>query len=139
MRGDALGNAYRSSEFEFQRQLAKIGKPVDRGEWGMTPPTVNAYYDPQLNTVNFPAGILQPPFFDKTMGDEVNFGAVGAVIGHELTHGFDDEGRQFDPNGNLRDWWTEGRRKGIRTSAPSAWPTNIPTSKPLPAPSSTAS
>jgi endothelin-converting enzyme/putative endopeptidase len=106
VRGDALGNAYRSSEFEFRRQLAKIGKPVDRGEWGMTPPTVNAYYDPQLNTVNFPAGILQPPFFDKSMGDEINFGAVGAVIGHELTHGFDDEGRQFDPNGNLRDWWT---------------------------------
>ena len=72
----------------------------------MTPPTVNAYYDPQLNTVNFPAGFLQPPFFDKTMGDEINYGAVGAVIGHELTHGFDDEGRQFDPNGNLRDWWT---------------------------------
>ncbi|HEX4487294.1 MAG TPA: M13 family metallopeptidase [Terriglobales bacterium] len=107
VRGDALGNAYRSSEFEFKRQLAKIGKPVDRGEWGMTPPTVNAYYDPQMNSVNFPAGILQPPFFDKTMGDEVNYGAVGAVIGHELTHGFDDEGRQFDPNGNLRDWWTK--------------------------------
>ena len=106
VRGDALGNAYRSSEFEFRRQLAKIGKPVDRGEWGMTPPTVNAYYDPQLNTVNFPAGFLQPPFFDKTVGDEINYGAVGAVIGHELTHGFDDEGRQFDPNGNLRDWWT---------------------------------
>jgi putative endopeptidase len=106
VRGDALGNAYRSSEFEFRRQLAKIGKPVDRGEWGMTPPTVNAYYDPQLNTVNFPAGFLQPPFFDKSVGDEINYGAVGAVIGHELTHGFDDEGRQFDPNGNLRDWWT---------------------------------
>jgi putative endopeptidase len=107
VRGDALGNAYRSSEFEFHRQLAKIGKPVDRGEWGMTPPTVNAYYDPQLNTINFPAGILQPPFFDKSMGDEVNFGGIGAVIGHELTHGFDDQGRQFDPNGNLRDWWTK--------------------------------
>ena len=106
VRGDALGNAYRSSEFEFRRQLAKIAKPVDRGEWGMTPPTVNAYYDPQLNTVNFPAGFLQPPFFDKSVGDEINYGAVGAVIGHELTHGFDDEGRQFDPNGNLRDWWT---------------------------------
>jgi putative endopeptidase len=107
VRRDALGNAYRSSEFEFNRQLAKIGKPVDRGEWGMTPPTVNAYYDPQMNSVNFPAGILQPPFFDKAKSEEVNYGAVGAVIGHELTHGFDDEGRQFDPDGNLRDWWTK--------------------------------
>ena len=106
-RTDALGNAYRSSVFEMNRQLAKIGKPVDRGEWGITPPTVDAYYDPQLNTVNFPAGILQPPFFDKKEDDAVNFGAIGAVIGHELTHGFDDEGRKFDPNGNLRDWWTD--------------------------------
>jgi len=107
VRGDALGNAYRSGEFEFKRGLAKIGKPVDRGEWLMTPPTVDAYYDPQLNTINFPAGILQPPFFDKNADDAANFGAIGAVIGHELTHGFDDEGRKFDPNGNLRDWWTE--------------------------------
>jgi putative endopeptidase len=88
------------------RQLAKIGRPVDRGEWLMTPPTVNAYYDPQLNTINFPAGILQPPFFDNEMEDAINFGAIGAVIGHEMTHGFDDQGRKFDPNGNLRDWWT---------------------------------
>jgi putative endopeptidase len=106
VRGDYVGNAYRSSEFEMKRQLAKIGKPVDRVEWLMTPPTVDAYYDPQLNTINFPAGILQPPFFDKQMDDPVNYGAVGAVIGHELTHGFDDQGRKFDPNGNLRDWWT---------------------------------
>ncbi len=106
VRGDALGNAYRSSEFEFKRELAKIGKPVDRGEWQMTPPTVNAYYDPQLNTINFPGGILQPPFFDKAADDAANFGAIGAVIGHELTHGFDDQGRKFDANGNLRDWWT---------------------------------
>ena len=106
VRGDALGNAYRSSNFELNRQLAKIGKPVDRGEWGMTPPTVDAYYDPQLNTINFPAGILQPPYFDKQMDDAVNFGATGSIIGHEMTHGFDDEGRKFDPNGNLRDWWT---------------------------------
>ena len=105
--GDALGNAYRSGEFEFARQLAKIGKPVDRAEWGMTTPTVNAYYDPQLNTINFPAGILQPPFFDKQADDAANFGAIGAVIGHEMTHGFDDEGRKFDATGNLRDWWTE--------------------------------
>jgi putative endopeptidase len=106
-RDDLAGNVYRSGEFEFHRQLQKIGKPVDRGEWGMTPPTVNAYYDPQLNTVNFPAGILQPPYFDKAMDDAVNFGSIGAVIGHEMTHAFDDEGRKFDPTGNLRDWWTE--------------------------------
>jgi putative endopeptidase len=107
VRGDALGNVYRSSDFEMHRQLDKIGKPVDRGEWGMTPPTVNAYYDPQLNTINFPAGILQPPFFDKKEDDAANFGAIGAVIGHELTHGFDDQGRKFDSDGNLRDWWTD--------------------------------
>jgi putative endopeptidase len=106
VRGDALGNAYRSGEFELRRQLSKIGQPVDRAEWGMTPPTVNAYYDPQLNTINFPAGILQPPFFDKQVDDAVNFGAIGAIIGHEMTHGFDDEGRKFDAQGNLRDWWT---------------------------------
>ena len=87
-------------------QLSKIGKPVDRGEWGMTPPTVNAYYDPQHNDINFPAGILQPPFFDNHMDAAVNYGAIGSVMGHELTHGFDDEGRQFDAQGNLRDWWT---------------------------------
>jgi putative endopeptidase len=106
VRDDLVGDAYRSGEFEFHRQLAKIGKPVDRGEWGMTPPTVNAYYDPQLNTINFPAGILQPPYFDKQMSDAVNFGSIGSVIGHEMTHGFDDEGRKFDSTGNLRDWWT---------------------------------
>ena len=106
VRGDALGNSERASQFEFHRQLAKIGQPVDRLEWAMTPPTVNAYYDPQMNNINFPAGILQPPFFDKSMDDAVNFGAIGAVVGHELTHGFDDEGRQFDVKGNLRDWWT---------------------------------
>lgn len=106
VRGDALGNSQRASQVEFHRQLDKIGKPVDRLEWGMTPPTVNAYYDPQMNNVNFPAGILQPPFFDKSLDDAVNFGAIGAVVGHELTHGFDDEGRQFDAKGNLTDWWT---------------------------------
>jgi putative endopeptidase len=105
-RDDAVGNGFRADQFEFQRQLDKIGKPVDRLEWGMTPPTVNAYYDPQMNNINFPAGILQPPFFDNTMDDAVNFGGIGMVIGHELTHGFDDEGRQFDPKGNLQDWWT---------------------------------
>lgn len=106
VRGDLLGDAYRSGEFELHRQLAKIGKPVNRDEWGMTPPTVNAYYDGQLNTINFPAGILQPPFFDTSMDDAANLGAIGTIIGHELTHGFDDEGRKFDPSGNLRDWWT---------------------------------
>ena len=105
-RGDALGNALRAANFEQNREIAKIGKPVDRGEWGMSPPTVNAYYDPQLNDINFPAGILQPPFFDTTQNDAVNYGAAGSIIGHELTHGFDDEGRQFDGQGNLKDWWT---------------------------------
>lgn len=105
-RGDALGNSGRATAFEFHRQLAKIGQPVDRLEWGMTPPTVNAYYDPQMNNINFPAGILQPPFYNLKADDAVNFGAIGAVIGHELTHGFDDQGRQFDPKGNLNDWWT---------------------------------
>jgi endothelin-converting enzyme/putative endopeptidase len=110
-RDDALGNSDRASEFETNRQLNKIGKPVDKKEWGMTPPTVNAYYDPQMNNINFPAGILQPPFYDNALDGDgldnaVNFGGVGAVVGHELTHGFDDEGRQFDAEGNLKDWWT---------------------------------
>ena len=102
------------AKFEFDRQLAKIGKPVDRGEWGMTPPTVNAYYDPQMNDINFPAGVLQPPAFDPKSDAAPNYGDTGGTVGHELTHGFDDEGRQFDAKGNLRDWWTDGRWKGIR-------------------------
>ena len=105
-RNDLIGNLMRASEFEAHRQLAKIDKPTNKLEWGMTPPTVNAYYSPDHNEIVFPAGILQPPFFDRTMDDAVNFGAIGLVIGHELTHGFDDEGRQYDPQGNLRDWWT---------------------------------
>ena len=105
-RDDALGNDERATAFEVHRVLNKIGQPVDRNEWEMTPPTVNAYYDPQMNNINFPAGILQPPFFDNHMDDAVNFGGIGMVIGHELTHGFDDEGRQFDAEGNLHDWWT---------------------------------
>jgi len=105
--GDLLGNVERSEEFESKRQIAKIDKPLDRKEWGMTPPTVNAYYNGSYNEIVFPAGILQPPFFDKSMDDAVNFGGIGLVIGHELTHGFDDQGRKFDPTGNLRDWWTE--------------------------------
>ncbi|MFZ0437495.1 MAG: M13 family metallopeptidase [Candidatus Sulfotelmatobacter sp.] len=105
-RDNYLGNVEQASSFELERWVAKIGKPVDRSEWTMTPPTINAYYDPQLNTINFPAGILQPPFFEKNMDDSVNYGAIGMVIGHELTHGFDDQGRKFDAHGNLRDWWT---------------------------------
>jgi len=106
VRGDLLGNVLRGNEFESKRDIAKIGKPLDRKEWGMTPPTVNAYYSGSYNEIVFPAGILQPPFFDKKMDDAVNFGGIGAVIGHELTHGFDDQGRKYDPQGNLRDWWT---------------------------------
>ena len=105
-RDDEMGNVLRARAFEFHRQLAKIGKPVDRGEWQMTPPTVNAYYDPQKNDINFPAGTLQPPVFDPNSDAAPNYGDTGGTIGHELTHGFDDEGRQFDAQGNLRDWWT---------------------------------
>jgi predicted metalloendopeptidase len=104
---DLLGNIARANEFESKRDIAKIDKPLDRKEWGMTPPTVNAYYSSSFNEIVFPAGILQPPFFDKSMDDAVNFGGIGLVIGHELTHGFDDQGRKFDPQGNLHDWWTE--------------------------------
>ena len=104
--GDFAGNVERYFVFESRRELAKIGKPVDRTEWKMTPPTVNAYYDPQMNDINFPAGVLQPPLFDPKMDDAPNYGNTGATIGHELTHGFDDQGRQFDAKGNLRDWWT---------------------------------
>ena len=111
VRGDALGNAMRVSQFETARDLGKIGKPIDKGEWHMTPPTVNAYYDPQMNNVNFPAGYLQPPFFSGKEDDAANYGDMGSTIGHELTHGFDDQGRQFDKDGNLRDWWTPGDEK----------------------------
>jgi putative endopeptidase len=106
VRGDNLGNFQRAKQFEFNRQLAKIGKPVDRGEWDMSPPTVNAYYNPQMNDINFPAGVLQPPAFDLNSDAAPNYGDTGGTVGHELTHGFDDEGRQFDAQGNLRDWWT---------------------------------
>jgi putative endopeptidase len=117
-RDDYAGNVLRARRFEFNRQIAKIGKPLDRGEWGMTPPTVNAEYNPQLNDINFPAGILQPPFFDPSADDAPNYGDTGATIGHELTHGFDDEGRQFDAQGNLRDWWTaeDGKQFDERAS-----------------------
>ncbi len=105
-RDSYLNNVSDATSFEFERWVAKVGKPVDRTEWTMTPPTINAYYDPQLNTINFPAGILQPPYFDPTKDDAVNYGAIGMVIGHEIIHGFDDQGRKFDAHGNLRDWWT---------------------------------
>ena len=105
-RDDAFGNVQRGIVFENLRQIAKIGKPVDRGEWGMSPPTVDAYYNPSMNDINFPAGILQPPLFDPKATDAENYGHIGGVVGHELTHGFDDQGRQFDGNGNLSDWWT---------------------------------
>ena len=117
IRGDALGNSIRANEFETHRQLAKIGTPVDRNEWSMSPPTVNAYYNSQENNINFPAGILQPPFFDMRADDAVNMGGIGAVIGHELTHGFDDQGRQFDAKGNLRDWWTAQDAKAFEERA----------------------
>lgn len=105
-RTDFAGNVERANRFEAHRQLTKIGKPLDRGEWGMTPPTVNAYFNPQMNDINFPAGVLQPPLYDPKMDDAPNYGNTGGTIGHELTHGFDDEGRQFDAHGNLKDWWT---------------------------------
>jgi predicted metalloendopeptidase len=105
-RGSYALNVVRGDMFETDRQMKKIGKPVDRTEWGMSPPTVNAYYNPNLNEIVFPAGILQPPFFDPNADDAVNYGGMGAVIGHEMTHGFDDQGRQFDAAGNLRDWWS---------------------------------
>jgi len=118
VRGDLLGNFLRANEFEAKRDVNKIGKPPDRNEWGMTPPTVNAYYSPPRNEIVFPAGILQPPFFDKEADDATNFGSIGVVIGHELTHGFDDQGRKYDPQGNLRDWWTaeDGKKFEERAS-----------------------
>jgi putative endopeptidase len=105
-RDDFLADRQHAVEFEFERWVAKIGKPVDRTEWTMTPPTINAYEEPTQNTINFPAGMLQPPYFDMSRDDAVNYGNIGAVIGHEITHGFDDEGRKFDAQGNLRNWWT---------------------------------
>jgi endothelin-converting enzyme/putative endopeptidase len=110
VRGDFLGNAQRARSFEVKRNLNKIGKPLDKKEWSMTPPTVNAYYSASNNDINFPAGILQPPFFDKDVDDAVNFGGIGVVIGHELTHGFDDQGSKFDAQGNLTNWWTQADR-----------------------------
>jgi predicted metalloendopeptidase len=106
-RDDYLGDRTRAFQFELHRDLQKIGKPVDKSEWGMTPPTVNAYYNPPENNINFPAGILQPPFYNSKANEALNYGAIGVVVGHELTHGFDDQGRRYDGEGNLRDWWTK--------------------------------
>ena len=116
-RGSYIENVERGSVFEFRRNLTEIGKPVDRTEWGMTPPTVNAYYSPEMNEIVFPAGILQPPFFDAKAEDALNYGGIGSVIGHEMTHGFDDEGRQYDAKGNLRDWWTPEDVKNFEARA----------------------
>ena len=112
-RDDFFGDSMRAFQFEQNRQWHKLGKPVDLNEWGMTPPTVNAYFDPQMNDINFPAGVLQPPLYDPSLDDAPNYGNTGATIGHELTHAFDDEGRQFDARGNLRDWWTPADAKGF--------------------------
>jgi putative endopeptidase len=114
---DFFGDSTRATQFEAHRQLNKVGKPVDRGEWGMTPPTVNAYFDPQMNDINFPAGVLQPPLYDAKMDAAPNYGNTGSTIGHELTHGFDDEGRQFDAKGNLKDWWTKKDADLFKTRA----------------------
>ena len=111
VRGDALGNSQRANQYDLQRRLNKIGKPLDKRDWPYPPMTVNASYNPNQNNITFPAGILQPPFFDKQADDAMNYGAIGAAIGHELTHGFDDEGSQFDADGNLRDWWTADDKK----------------------------
>ena len=115
--GDLLGNVRRAVAFEVDRQLAKLGGPVDRDEWFMTPQTVNAYYNPGLNEIVFPAAILQPPFFDVDADDAVNYGGIGAVIGHEIGHGFDDQGSQFDGTGTLRNWWTDEDRAAFQALA----------------------
>ncbi|HEX3122340.1 MAG TPA: M13-type metalloendopeptidase [Rhodanobacteraceae bacterium] len=106
-KGDLLGNVMRSAQFDYQRNINKLGQPIDRGEWGLTPQTLNAYYNPELNEIVFPAAILQPPYFNAAADDAVNYGSIGAVIGHEISHGFDDQGSQYDGDGNLRDWWTK--------------------------------
>jgi putative endopeptidase len=116
-RNDLLGNVRRSNVYEVRRNRNKIGKPTDKTEWGMTPPTVNAYYNPPYTEIVFPAGILQPPYFDRESDDSVNYGAIGSVIGHEYTHGFDDQGRKFDLNGNLSDWWTAEDAKAFEERA----------------------
>ncbi|WP_174821675.1 M13 family metallopeptidase [Duganella rivi] len=113
VKDDLVGNRMRSRAFEYAKEVNKLGKPIDRDEWGMTPQTVNAYYNPELNEIVFPAAILQPPFFDAAADDAVNYGGIGAVIGHEISHGFDDQGAQYDGDGNLRDWWTKADHKNF--------------------------
>ena len=117
VRGDLVGNVLRASAFGHQRMISKLGKPIDREEWGMTPQTINAYYNPSMNEIVFPAAILQPPFFDAKADDAVNYGAIGAVIGHEISHGFDDKGSQSDGDGNLRDWWSKQDRANFKAKA----------------------
>ncbi len=116
-RDDLPGNVSRMDAFNYRRMLDKIGRPLDKSEWSMTPPTVNAYYSPAMNNINFPAGILQPPFYFRDGDEAANYGAIGAVVGHELTHGFDDQGRQYDGEGNLRDWWTPEDAKAFQDRA----------------------
>ncbi len=116
-RGAHVVNVMNGASYEHRRDVDKIGKPVDRAEWGMTPPTVNAYYNPSRNEIVFPAGILEPPFFDAAADDAVNYGGIGAVIGHEMTHGFDDQGRKFDAQGNLKNWWTAEDLKNYQERA----------------------
>ena len=116
-RDDYLGNIQRSNAFEVNRRTVRVGKPVDKTEWEMTPPTVNAYFNPLMNEIVFPAGILQPPFFDLSTDDAVNYGAIGAVIGHEITHGYDDQGRHYDADGNLQEWWTDADAKEFEKRA----------------------
>src|SRR5262245_64633104 len=114
--GDYFKSSLNARAFEFHRQGNKVGKPVDKKEWGMTPPTVNAYYNPLVNEMVFPAGILQRPFFDRAFPPPMNFGGIGMVMGHELTHGFDDQGRKFDPSGRLAEWWAPDVRSEEHTS-----------------------
>jgi putative endopeptidase len=116
-RASYVDNLFRGDEYEFHRSLEKIGKPVDRTEWGMSPPTVNAYYNPSMNEIVFPAGILQPPYFDAKVDDAINYGGIGAAVGHEITHGFDDEGSRYDADGNLKNWWTPDDRKNFNARA----------------------
>jgi putative endopeptidase len=114
LKGDLIGNVLRAEHFAHQRMINKLGRPIDREEWGMTPQTINAYYSSTMNEIVFPAAILQPPFFDAKADDAVNYGAIGAVIGHEISHGFDDGGSQSDGDGNLRDWWTKEDRANFK-------------------------
>jgi putative endopeptidase len=116
-RSDYFGNGERLAMHYYRERVNKIGRPVDKNEWGMTPPTVNAYYNSTINEIVFPAGILQPPFFNVDADDAVNYGGIGMVIGHEMTHGFDDQGRQYDADGNLKDWWTTADAEKFKTRA----------------------